>query len=79
VAILKNRCASCHSGAASKGSFPIFGPEGSLLEMSRANRSLISTLADTAQMPPAARGDTKSPAALSDDEVQALKRWAASR
>ncbi len=79
AAVLKNRCASCHTGSRSKGDFPMFDDAGNLMNLERSKRSLAFTVSESAQMPPSARGDAKAPTAVPDAELQLLRSWAASR
>lgn len=75
VGILTNRCASCHTGSGSKGGFTIFSSAGVLAPLTRAQKSFISTAADTAFMPPSAGGDINHPNAVPSEEVNRLKSW----
>lgn len=75
LGILTNRCASCHTGGSSKGSFRIFNEPGILAPLTRAQKSFISTAADTAFMPPSANGDINHPNAVPGEEVNRLKAW----
>ncbi len=78
VRALSTRCASCHTGAGSKGSLQIFTAPGILnTGLNRGQKALCSLRTDIGEMPPAANGDPASAAAATNDEAVAIKEWAA--
>jgi len=73
--ILSKNCASCHTGAASKGQVVIFSDKEVLNP--NAPRQRIWDAADEGRMPPEAKKDAKY--ALSDADVAQLRAWMLSK
>lgn len=66
-AVLRARCASCHTGESAKGELNLFEQEGALVE--RLPRRAILDAVVEGRMP-------KGVATLTEEEIEALREWA---
>lgn len=75
--LLTQKCASCHTGSATKGGgLAFFSNDNHLLNLDKGMRARIVLNVSEATMPPNAAGNVQSPNALTDPEVAILRAWA---